>query len=97
MAPTVEIKCVGRFSQLHLQIERNITLARRAPSERNPPLVSQLLGGDKSQSVEQAGFRSGFSTVDHLFTVVSLCEWFQERREPLWVAAVDYEKAFDSI
>ena len=52
---------------------------------------------DASQSVDQAGFRSGFSCADHLLAVTLLIEIFSEHRLPLWICTVDFEKAFDSI
>eukprot|EP00973_Karenia_brevis_P050589 7023685-Karenia_brevis.AAC.1 len=44
------------------------------------------------QPVEQAGFRPGFSTDDHLFSVVMLQEKSAEFQLPLWFGAVDYQK-----
>ena len=50
-----------------------------------------------AQSVDQAGFIPGFSTDDHLFTVSLLQAKAAEWRENVWVAAVDYSKAFDTV
>jgi exonuclease III len=52
---------------------------------------------EPEQSVEQAGFRSGFSCEDHLLTLVLLYEKLNEQSLDLWIAAVDFEKAFDSV
>ena len=52
---------------------------------------------DENQPREQAGFRSGYSTVDHLQTVSELIEKTSEYNRPLCFAFVDYEKAFDSV
>ena len=52
---------------------------------------------DSSQPKEQAGFRSGFSTMDHIHTVNQVIEKTNEYRTPLCLAFIDYEKAFDSI
>jgi len=49
------------------------------------------------QSVDQAGFRPGFACDDHLFVLTILTEMFSEHRQPLWIVAVDFRKAFDSI
>ena len=48
---------------------------------------------------EQAGFRKSFSTTDHIFTlhtIVNSC-LFGNRRSKLYVAFIDYRKAFDTI
>eukprot|EP00973_Karenia_brevis_P030253 4169875-Karenia_brevis.AAC.1 len=52
---------------------------------------------EEEQSVDQAGFRSGFSTDDHLFTLMQLREKTDEWRQDLWIATVDFRKAFDTV
>lgn len=52
---------------------------------------------DLLQPVEQAGFRSGFSTTDHLQTVEQLIEKHKEYNTSLYIALIDYSKAFDTI
>jgi len=52
---------------------------------------------DFNQPREQAGFRSGYSTTDHLHVVNQLIEKANEYQLPLCLAFIDYEKAFDSI
>jgi len=52
---------------------------------------------DEEQPREQAGFRSHYSTIDHLFTINRLLETAKEHRLPICLAFVDYEKAFDSV
>ena len=51
---------------------------------------------NENQPREQAGFRKGFSTMDHLHAVNQLIEKCEEYKIPLAVALVDYDKAFDS-
>ena len=51
----------------------------------------------EEQSWDQAGFRPGFSCDDHLFTISMLVEKSNEFNLPLWTAAIDFKKAFDSI
>ena len=52
---------------------------------------------DSNQPVEQAGFRRSFSTIDHIFTINELTQKSQEYNFPLYLAFVDYQKAFDSV
>ena len=49
------------------------------------------------QGVEQAAYRKGFSTEDHLVTASVLIEKCREYNHQLRVALVDYEKAFDTV
>ena len=52
---------------------------------------------DENQPREQAGFRKGYSTVDHLQTINQLIEKCNEFNRPLCIGNFDYEKAFNSI
>lgn len=52
---------------------------------------------DTYQPVEQAGFRKGFGTMDHLHSMKILIEKCNEYNINLALAFVDYEKAFDTI
>ena len=50
-------------------------------------------------SDEQAGFRTNYSTIDHIFTLHSIVtkHVYGDRRGKLYVAFVDYRKAFDTV
>ena len=52
---------------------------------------------DENQPREQAGFRSKYSTTDHIHAINQLKEKCREYNIPLCVAFVDYENAFDSV
>ena len=52
---------------------------------------------DAEQSEDQAGFRKDYSCDDHLFVIRQLSEKANEFCLPLWVAAIDFQKAFDSF
>src|ERR1700761_8324819 len=52
---------------------------------------------DFYQPVEQAGFRSGYSTNDHLQVMRTLIEKCNEYKIPIVLIFIDYEKAFDSV
>ncbi|KAA5564340.1 reverse transcriptase family protein, partial [Pseudomonas aeruginosa] len=52
---------------------------------------------DDFQPTEQAGFRKGYSTIDHIHTLRQIVQKTEEYNRPLCLAFVDYEKAFDSV
>ncbi|KAK6727479.1 hypothetical protein RB195_005267 [Necator americanus] len=52
---------------------------------------------DEGQPCEQAGFRKGFSTIDHIHTVSKLIEVSREYKMPLCLTFIDLKKAFDSL
>ena len=43
------------------------------------------------------GFRSGYSSVDHVFTLQVLTELLKQKKKKLFCLFVDYNKAFDSV
>ena len=51
----------------------------------------------RQQSADQAGFRKGYSCEDHLVTLTIIYEKAKEFNIDVWAAAVDFEKAFDSV
>ena len=52
---------------------------------------------DAEQSADQAGFREAFSTTDHLSAITLLIDKAQEWNSEVWITAIDFLKAFDSI
>ena len=52
---------------------------------------------DDYQPREQAGFRSSYSTVDHLHALNQLIEKANEYNLNICVGYIDFEKAFDSV
>ena len=46
---------------------------------------------------QQAGFKKGYSTIDHMFTLLALVQKQFSYNRKLYVAFIDFEKAFDSI
>ena len=49
------------------------------------------------QTSDQAGFRPNFSTLDHLFVFTCIEEKAHEYNLPVWLAALDFKKAFDTV
>ena len=45
----------------------------------------------------QAGFKQGYSTIDHVFTLIAFVQKQLSMHRKLYVAFIDFEKAFDSI
>ena len=60
-------------------------------------VILQRLDSQINQPREQAGFRKGYLTIDHLHVVNQLQEKTHKYQLPLCMAFVDYEKALDSI
>ncbi|KAE9413042.1 hypothetical protein Angca_010135, partial [Angiostrongylus cantonensis] len=52
---------------------------------------------DEGQPCEQAGFRKGFKTMDHIHTITRLIEVSREYKRPLYLTFIDLQKAFYSI
>ena len=46
---------------------------------------------------EQAGFREGYSTTDHVYVLYSVIEMYLSVRKRVYCAFIDYKKAFDTI
>jgi hypothetical protein len=49
------------------------------------------------QAKEQTGFRSSFSTLDHIQVLKEIIERCNEFEQPLCLAFIEYEKALDSV
>ena len=45
----------------------------------------------------QAGFRHGYSTIDHIFSIYTLFELLKLKKKKLFCTFVDFEKAFDFV
>ena len=55
------------------------------------------LENNKLLGEEQAGFREGYSTVDHIFTIHTIIDIFLANKKRLYCAFIDYRKAFDTV
>ena len=45
----------------------------------------------------QSGFRKGYATIDHVFTLKTIIDIYLSRKKRLYYAFVDFKKAFDTI
>ena len=59
--------------------------------------LTHFVEGNQTIGSEQAGFRSGFSTTDHMFVLKSLIDIYLSKRKRLYCCYIDYSKAFDTI
>ena len=59
--------------------------------------LANFMQDDSKMGYEQAGFRQEFSTLDHVFTLHAIIEYYKSRKGRLYCAFVDYSKAFDLI
>ena len=48
-------------------------------------------------SEEQAGFRTGRSTVEQIFNLNMLCQKYKQHNQDLYHIFIDYKKAFDRV
>ena len=52
---------------------------------------------DLQQCPDQAGFRRKYCTEDHLLTLTIIQEKAEEWQQYVWIAALDFKKAFDTV
>ena len=57
-------------------------------------MLTQIL---RAKNQVSAGFSSGYSTTDHIFTLHALTEILKSRNKKLFCAYIDFQKAFDSV
>ena len=69
--------------------ERVETTLRRAILARYPD--HNIIGE------EQTGFRPGYSTMDHIFSLKCIIDTYLSCNKKVFTAFVDYEKAFDRV
>ena len=48
-------------------------------------------------SENQADFRPGYSTVDHIFTIKNVIDVFLSKKKKIFCAFIDFKKAFDTV
>ena len=59
--------------------------------------LSTFLEGNSILNETQSGFRKDYSTIDNIFSLYSLTEYFKSKKSKLYCCFVDFTKAFDSV
>ena len=59
--------------------------------------LTEFLEDSGALNENQAGFRKGYSTMDHIFTLKSLIDIYLNKNKRIYAAFVDYRKAFDCV
>ena len=59
--------------------------------------LTQWIEDNKMLNEAQAGFRQGYSTIDHVFTLLALVQKRLLNHGKLYVCLIDFKKAFDLI
>ena len=52
---------------------------------------------EKIIAQEQAGFRAGRSTTEHIFNLCILCEKYRQHQQDLYHVFIDFKKTFDRV
>ena len=59
--------------------------------------LAQYLEDDNILGEEQAGFRAGYSTLDHMFVLHCLVDIYKYQNKRVYCAFVDYRKHLTSL
>ena len=59
--------------------------------------LTKFLDSNEIILENQAGFRKGYATTDHIFVLNALIEIIKSRKQQLFCAFIDFSQAFDSI
>ena len=60
-------------------------------------LIRLKLQAEKIIAEEQAGFRLGRSTAEHIFNLIIMFERYPQHQQSLFYVLVDFKKAFDRV
>ena len=59
--------------------------------------INKFMNENGKLGNEQAGFRSGQSTMDHVFVLHHILDYYRQKGKPIYCVFVDYSKAFDLV
>ena len=77
---------------------RGISLLSCMSKYLNSVLNNRLKAvAEKNLSLVEAVFYPGFSTMDHAFTLLCIFALYERLQKNLFVAFIDYQKAFDTV
>ena len=94
----IQIRLVGRLKLNDIKNYRPISLMSHSYKIFARLLQTRIERTlDEDQPREQAGFRKGYSTTDHLQALNQIIEKSNEYNLPLCIGFTDYEKAFDTV
>ena len=63
----------------------------------SPPCLTKWSESNKIISENQAGFRKGCQTFDHIFRLQTLAKQYINKKQKLFVCFVDFKKAYDLV
>ena len=97
----------GRIISIHKKGDRynpanyrGITISSSLGKMFNSILNRRLYSFLDSRNIicpEQIGFRKKHRTADHLFILKNLIAKYKKNRKPLYIAFIDFQKAFDTV
>ena len=77
---------------------RGINLMPKAAKVMGKQIIKRISGRvDKKLRKEQAGFRSGRSTIEQIFVLRNIIEQTVKWNASVYTCFIDYPKAFDSV
>ena len=59
--------------------------------------LTNFINNNNILSENQAGFRPGYFTVDHIFTIKNVIDVFLSKKKKIFCAFIDFKKAFDTV
>ena len=59
--------------------------------------IARFMKSKDLLGMEQAGFRASHSTMDHVFTLHHIIDYYRQKGKQIYCAFVDYTKAFDLV
>jgi sorting nexin-29 len=90
----------GKLEKLKCTNHRGVTIITIMAKIYAMVLNARIMAwteGEGVRAVDQAGFRSGRRTTDHIFLLQHLIDKYRSKRKSLFACFIDLSKAFDTI